>query len=191
MIGLVMAGGKGTRMDIQGEKLLLEHKKPVILHVIEALQDSKCFSKIVAATSPNSPNTEKLISKHVDIIPTKGDDYVSDLSFALKKFSEPVFVVSGDLPLLDYTTVQNMVSKYNPNYFWQSFVISKKFLDQNKLALEYLTTVNGTPCYYTGISIVDPTKLANKIQESYTIYDDVKIAVNLNTKSDYYSLKNS
>jgi len=28
MIGLVMAGGKGTRMDISNEKLLLEYKKP-------------------------------------------------------------------------------------------------------------------------------------------------------------------
>ena len=35
MIGLVMAGGKGTRMDIPEEKLLLEYKKPLIFHVID------------------------------------------------------------------------------------------------------------------------------------------------------------
>jgi GTP:adenosylcobinamide-phosphate guanylyltransferase len=28
MIGLVMAGGKGTRMNLDNEKLLLKYKKP-------------------------------------------------------------------------------------------------------------------------------------------------------------------
>ena len=45
MIGLVMAGGKGTRMNLDGEKLLLKYKKPIILHVVDSLNDSKCFSK--------------------------------------------------------------------------------------------------------------------------------------------------
>ena len=44
MIGLVMAGGKGTRMDLSEEKLLLEYKKPVIFHVIDVLENSACFS---------------------------------------------------------------------------------------------------------------------------------------------------
>ena len=40
MIGLIMAGGKGTRMQSNHEKLLLEYKKPLILHVIDALKNS-------------------------------------------------------------------------------------------------------------------------------------------------------
>ena len=40
MIGLVMAGGKGTRMNSEKEKLLLEYKKPLVLHVIDALKNS-------------------------------------------------------------------------------------------------------------------------------------------------------
>ena len=58
MIGLVMAGGKGTRMVSKDEKLLLKYIHPTILHVIFALQKSQCFSKIIAATSPNSPRTK-------------------------------------------------------------------------------------------------------------------------------------
>jgi len=51
MIGLIMAGGKGTRMNSDNEKLLLKYKKPVILHVVDSLNDSKCFSNILALTS--------------------------------------------------------------------------------------------------------------------------------------------
>ena len=45
MIGLVMAGGKGTRMKSNEEKLLLPYKQPLVLHVIDALKNSNCFEK--------------------------------------------------------------------------------------------------------------------------------------------------
>ena len=45
MIGLVMAGGKGTRMNLDNEKLLLKYKKPVILHVVDSLKNSNSFQK--------------------------------------------------------------------------------------------------------------------------------------------------
>ena len=61
MIGLIMAGGKGTRMNLNNEKLLLKYKKPVILHAVDSLKESNCFSKILALTSPNSPLTKKLL----------------------------------------------------------------------------------------------------------------------------------
>ena len=61
MIGFVMAGGKGTRMNLDDEKLLLKYKKSVILHVVDSLNDSNCFSKILAITSLHSPKTKKLL----------------------------------------------------------------------------------------------------------------------------------
>ncbi|HXW02012.1 MAG TPA: NTP transferase domain-containing protein, partial [Candidatus Nitrosotenuis sp.] len=106
-----MAGGKGTRMDLPEEKLLLKYKKPVIMHVIDALQESECFSKIVAATSDNSPKTNELLSNlGIQIIKTAGSGYVSDLNFALSKLDEETLVVSGDLPLLDAQIVKQIIS---------------------------------------------------------------------------------
>ena len=66
-----MAGGKGTRMESNQEKLLLRHKKPIILHVIDALKDSECFSKLIAILSPNVPKTKELLEHNdVNIIDT-------------------------------------------------------------------------------------------------------------------------
>jgi adenosylcobinamide-phosphate guanylyltransferase len=64
MIGIVMAGGKGSRMKLAEEKLLLQFKKPLILQVAEAMTDSGCFSKIIFVTSPNSPKTKQLLQKN-------------------------------------------------------------------------------------------------------------------------------
>ena len=47
MIGLIMAGGKGTRMNSNEEKLLLTYKKPVILHVVDALQKGLNYASFV------------------------------------------------------------------------------------------------------------------------------------------------
>lgn len=58
-----MAGGKGSRMKSNDEKLLLHYKKPLILHVIDALEASKCFDRIVVVTSPNSPKTHDFLKE--------------------------------------------------------------------------------------------------------------------------------
>jgi adenosylcobinamide-phosphate guanylyltransferase len=102
MIALVMAGGKGRRMNSDSEKLLLNYKKPVILHVFDALKDSQCFEKIIALTSPNTPKTQDLLEKSgIEIIKTSGEGYVQDLNLILNSIDGDVFVTSGDLPFLD------------------------------------------------------------------------------------------
>ena len=93
MIALVMAGGKGTRMDSSQEKLLLEYKKPIVFHVIDALKNSNCFTKIIAATSSNSPNTkDTLEQKRVETFETKGEGYSKDLNSVLQSIDDHVFV---------------------------------------------------------------------------------------------------
>jgi len=68
-----MAGGKGIRMNLDNEKLLLKYKKPIILHVIDSLKNSNCFSKILAITSSNSPKTKKLLQENnVETLDTPG-----------------------------------------------------------------------------------------------------------------------
>lgn len=192
MIGLVMAGGKGTRMDLPEEKLLLKYKKPVIMHVIDALQESECFSKIVAATSDNSPKTNELLSNlGIQIIKTAGSGYVSDLNFALSKLDEETLVVSGDLPLLDAQIVKQIISAHKKDATWQSFLVTKKLLDLLSLRSGFSVSFEGKDCYYTGISIINPKKISPKVEESYTILDDKRIALNLNTKHEYDLLKNT
>ena len=193
MIGLVMAGGKGTRMDISNEKLLLEYKKPIIFQVIDALKNSHCFSKVIVATSPNSPDTKYALEKDgIETLPTPGNGYANDLNFLLQKLDGFVFVISGDLPLLDEEIVQDMIN-FNSEYTWSSFLVSKKFLDSLSLESNLLVKHNGVECIYTGISIINADKIKNlnSVNEDYIILDDKRIAFNLNTKEDYELLNSS
>ena len=193
MIGLIMAGGKGTRMGISNEKLLLEYKKPIIFQVIDALKNSHCFSKVIVAISPNSPDTKHVLEKGgIETLPTSGSGYSNDLNFLLQKLSGFVFVVSGDLPLLDEEIIQAMID-LNSEDTWTSFLVSKKFLNSLGLESNLLLEYNNTECAYTGISIINANKIKNLnlVNESYIILDDKRIAFNLNTKEDYELLSGS
>jgi adenosylcobinamide-phosphate guanylyltransferase len=159
MIGLVMAGGKGSRMEFPApEKLLLEYEKPIIFHVIDSLNDSHCFSKVFAATSSNSPDTKfELEQIGIETLDTSGDGYVNDLNFLLQKMGGSVFVVSGDLPLLDKEIIQKLV-KFNTESIWTSFLVSKKFLNSLGLESNLLINYGDIDCVHTGISIINADK---------------------------------
>ncbi len=192
-----MAGGKGTRMDISNEKLLLEYKKPVIFHVIDALKNSHCFSQVIVATSPNSPDTKHVLEQNrIETLSTPGNGYVNDLNFLLQKMSGFVFVTSGDLPLLDEKIIQVITEKFNSENVWTSFLVSKKFLNSLGLESSLLVNSDNIECTYTGISIINVNKLElgnwpSPVKENYIILDDKRIAFNLNTKKDYELLSSS
>lgn len=188
MIGIIMAGGKGSRMNISDEKLLLKYKKPVILHVFDALYKSNCFSNIFAVTSPNSPKTKNLLVENsINTLESSGQGYVQDLNFALRHFDEPIFVTSGDLPLLDAYIIKKIVSLYDTTTDWMTILVTKSFLDSLGVSSDFFVDYNNQQCNYTGISIVNPEKISayNKITERFHVLDDKRIAINLNTKDDY------
>ena len=188
MIGLVMAGGSGSRMKFSAtEKLLLEYEKPIIFHVIDSLNDSHCFSKVFAATSPNSPDTKRVLEERgIETLDTSGNGYVNDLNFLLQKMDGFVFVVSGDLPLLDEEIILKLV-EFSSESVWTSFLVSKEFLNSLGLKSNLLVEYDSVECVYTGISIINADRIKNSdsVNEDYIILDDKRIAFNLNTKEDY------
>jgi adenosylcobinamide-phosphate guanylyltransferase len=188
MIGLIMAGGKGTRMESNKEKLLLEYKKPLILHVIDALKNSNCFEKIIATTSPNSPQTQKILTEHnVTVFETLGENFVTDLNNILKNLDDYVFVTSGDLPLLDENMVKQIVDTVNYKKIWTSVLTTKSFQLSLNLKPECIISFNDEDHIHTGISIVNASKIQNldSIEEDYIIINDKRVCLNVNTKTDF------
>ena len=188
MIGLIMAGGKGTRMQSNEEKLLLEYKKPLVLHVIDALKNSNCFEKIFAATSPNSPQTQKILTENnIKVFETLGENFVTDLNNILKDLDDYVFVTSGDLPLLDENMVKQIVDTANSEKIWTSVITTKSFQSSLNLIPECIISFNDEDYVHTGISIVNASKIKNMnfVKEDYVIINDKRVCLNVNTKTDF------
>ncbi|RBQ22373.1 Adenosylcobinamide-phosphate guanylyltransferase [Candidatus Methanobinarius endosymbioticus] len=64
IIAVLMAGGKGKRMDSDIEKPLFNlFNKPLIDHVLENLKKSNYIESIVVAVSPHTTETKKYLNK--------------------------------------------------------------------------------------------------------------------------------
>ncbi|NOQ44322.1 MAG: NTP transferase domain-containing protein [Nitrosopumilus sp.] len=188
MIGIIMAGGKGSRMNLPEEKLLLKFKKPIILQVAEALTTSDCFSKVIFITSQNSPKTKQLLEKNnYGIFDTPGTGYVEDLNLVLKSLNDSVLIISADLPLLDSEIIKKIVNLYDPNNKWTTILVTKNFLKSLGLSSDYDITFENKLCNYTGISMINSQQISSleNIEEKFVIVDDKRIGFNINTKQDY------
>jgi adenosylcobinamide-phosphate guanylyltransferase len=115
---VIMAGGKGARMDCNIEKPLIElFGVPMIQHVINALSKSK-ISDIVVATSPNTPETSSYVQMQgIKIFQTPGNGYVEDLQyFIAKNFSNNsnhvILTITSDMPLIKNETIDRVLNEY-------------------------------------------------------------------------------
>ena len=191
MIALIMAGGRGKRMKITKEKLLLRYNKPLISHVVEALQKSNCFSRIIAATSIHSKQTRLLLSRsHIEILDTPGHGYVLDLNLILKSLNDYIFIISGDMPLIDKQIIEKIIGLHDTDNVWTSYLVTKNFVTEFQISYSKTITFQNQECVLTGLSIVNSNKIKelSHIVETYIILNDRRIAVNINTLKDYRSL---
>ena len=137
---------------------------------------------------PNSPKTKEMLENAgIEIFDTPGNGYVEDLNQILRSINEDVLVVPGDLPLLDEEIVKKIVSTYNSDKIWTSFLVTKDFLKSIGLTSDLSIRFQNKDCSYTGISIVNAKEINNLdlVEEIYYILNDKRIAMNLNTYEDY------
>jgi len=116
---LIMAGGKGTRMQCTTEKPLFELGGiPMIQYVIEALSASKGVSDIIVVTSPNTPETAEFVrNMGYKFFQTPGNGYVEDLQFFISENysnnpNHVILTITADMPLIKSETIDHVLNEY-------------------------------------------------------------------------------
>jgi len=117
IIALVMAGGRGSRMNSDREKpLMIVNGKPLIEHVLHALRDSSLVDKIIVATSCHTPETGLHVENlGFEVLKTPGNGYVEDLSFILSQDAfedEVILTLTSDLPLITARIIDLVLGEY-------------------------------------------------------------------------------
>ena len=183
---LIMAGGKGTRMDLNCEKPMIEiDSKPMIQHVIEALLNSKYIDKILVTISPNTNKTKEFI-KDFPVIPvdTSGGGYIEDLSYILTnrdyvEEDEVVMTIVSDLPFVTGEQIDDVLEHY---YERQKPAMCVSVPEElfNKYKITPTLVYEGL--VPSGVNLV----LANDKEQDQTIYitDNIELAFNINTIND-------
>jgi len=185
---LIMAGGKGTRMELDVEKPLVEiNEKPMIQYVIDALKNTDKIHNIIVATSGNTRRTKTFLKEQgIDTIETPGDGYVHDLGFIISNFKldDILLTVTADLPLISSDILDYVLEEYEkskkpamsvlvPLHVFEEYGIKPTMMFENLIP--------------SGLNIL---RSINKTQdEKVLIIERIELALNINTCEDIKLLK--
>jgi adenosylcobinamide-phosphate guanylyltransferase len=182
-----MCGGRASRMQQTGttEKPLLRvDGVAMVERVISALATSNRFDRIVAAVSPNTPETNEFLkSKGIETIQTAGQGYSQDLSHLLSKLEpQKVMVVPSDIPLLNSEIVNEILNttdaRQEPAI---SIVLEKGFVE----GIGVKPSIVFDQYCHSGITIFNTMTIGTEpVQERYLAMNRKEIALNVNTKEE-------
>ena len=198
IIGIVMCGGKGSRMKkhSQTEKTMIKlGKRRMVEYIIDSLKNTKFFLKIVLNTTKQSPRTKAFLVKKygkdyptIEFCETGGNGYSLDLKSLLIKFSDfIIFFVPADLPLLSQYDINNILRSCKFQYPCNSIIIEKSFIENLGIKPSISFTYRNKDYCYSGITIFNPRKISNlenNIPERFIVQNQIGIAVNVNEKTD-------
>ena len=186
---LVMAGGKGTRMALRGEKPLLKvGSKPMIEHVLRALKNAEKVDDVVVAVSEHTPKTAKFVKGFpVKVLKTPGKGYVSDVQYAVRKLNlETVLTISADLPLVTGEIIDKIIEGYRlcdkPTL---TVMVPMETKERLGLGGEYILETGNKRLVPAGINVIDGRKIdEGELEEEILVIEEEGIAVNVNTPHD-------
>jgi adenosylcobinamide-phosphate guanylyltransferase len=187
--GLIMAGGKGTRMGTETEKPLLKIAgKPTILHVVDALRGSKQIDNIVVTTSQHTPRTaQTLKTLGIKVLESSGRSYVEDTQLAVKSLGlGRTLVVSADLPLITSDFINEVIHRYEAagkpalTVMYRKSV--RKKIDSKQNERVDCQEKELTPA---GVNVLDGKLIDQKqLDEEVMVTDNFEIVLNVNTPED-------
>ncbi len=188
---LIMAGGKGKRMELLVEKPLLPFLgKPLIDWVVEAVALAEKVSEFYVVTSENTPETEKRCrSKGWKVLRTDAKGYHEDLKQAVYDagLAGAVLTIPADLPAITGKFLDKVISAFEicGKDFLAVFVPIKT---REELELSVSSTDEYKSVWYavSGVNIVNGAKIQKegKIETSAIITEEKEVLLNINTLKD-------
>jgi adenosylcobinamide-phosphate guanylyltransferase len=189
VIALIMAGGRGSRMNSIQEKPLIEFRgKPMILHIIYNLQKSSNIERIIVATSPHTRQTKLLMRElGVEVIDTPGRGYVEDMEYitSRKDLEDQILLtVVSDIPLVTVKLVDQVIKSYQDcGKPAMSVMIPVETFYRNGLK----PSIVWQDLVPSGLNILRGKD--NQQDEELLILDEIELAYNINSVEDIISLE--
>jgi adenosylcobinamide-phosphate guanylyltransferase len=181
MLGLILAGGRGTRYGVGEKPLALCGGRPMIERVVKALQDAGL--EIVVVSSPCTPFTQNWCRAHdLLCVCTAGAGYIEDLAEAarLLELDEPFLCVSADLPCLTADLVRAILAAYGT----QSLPALSVWVPVGDEPVDSpcIEEIDGTRAVPAGINLLDGARMGAPQDEARLLLDDPRLRHNVNTQ---------
>jgi len=188
VVGLIMAGGRATRMGSETEKPLINFNgESMIKWVIKALEGASEIDEIFVATSPHTPKTqETAVELGLQVIETKGRDYISDVQEAIRKLiPKTVLVISSDLPSVSSQVIDEIILQYAECGKPSLKVVTQSGLPKDSDRLNRYFGPNDDSVIPAGINVIDSRHINDpQIDEAILLVESAEVGANINTPED-------
>lgn len=183
---LVMAGGRGTRMEFGEEKPLLKvGGKPMVERVIRALENAEKVDDLVVAVSEHTSNTAKLLKGlDVKVLETPGIEYHHDLKYAVRELElDTVLTISADLPLIKGAIIDEIVEGYlHCDKPALTVLVPMELKEKLGLGGGYVLEIGNRRLTPAGINVIDGRRIdEGDLEEEILVINEAKVALNVNT----------
>jgi adenosylcobinamide-phosphate guanylyltransferase len=173
MKAIIMAGGRGKRLNLDIEKPLVKiNGRTILERIVKILRDTGIDEIFVAVTNATPKTKTKAKELKVRMVQTPGSGYVKDIQYLMKKFKE-FLVVSADLPFLNSKLIRDVLNKYEEIQQSVSVVVPKK--DYEKMGFTPTVVINNL--VPIGVNIVAKG-------EDYLYITKGKETININKKEE-------
>ena len=192
---LIMAGGKGSRLNLREEKPLIKlNGKPIIDYVLNSLKKAKHVDNIIVSVSDYTPQTNQILSRlKINTIKTPGKEFVYDMAYAIKKLSlKTVLVIGSDIPLITSELIDLIIERYKEsNKSALKVVVPLKIRVKLGLSSDYEFDFDNEKVVPAGINVIDGTKIdIDELDEEVLLLEEKEVALNINTLADLNIAKN-
>ena len=190
MDALVMAGGKGSRLN-RGEKPLVRlFGRPLIEYVVSCLTDSLAVSegRILVATTNNVPLTSRWArEKELEVVETAGKGFVPDMVEAVKQagVKEPILVIMADLPLVTPDLIDQIIEIYDqrPEPALSTYTPLHLHTRMGRRP-DTLFNYQGQLIVPSGINILEGANIRDEQEDYHLIMERIELALNVNVTED-------
>jgi adenosylcobinamide-phosphate guanylyltransferase len=184
---VVMAGGKGTRLNMGEKPMARLFGRPLLDYVISALAESN-IGEIFVAVTENVPGTKSWArDRDLSIIDTPGQGFISDMVLAVKSagLKEPVMIIMADLPLLTPDLIDEIARIYESRAE-PALSVHTPLRLHSRLGRrpDSLFNYHGQLIVPSGINILDGADIENEQEDYHLIIERIELAVNVNTSED-------
>jgi len=187
---LVMAGGKGSRLN-RGEKPLVRlFGRPLIEYVVSCLTDSLAVSegRILVATTNNVPLTSRWArERELEVVETAGKGFVPDMVEAVKQagVKEPILVIMADLPLVTPDLIDQIIEIYDqrPEPALSTHTPLHLHTRMGRRP-DTLFNYQGQLIVPSGINILEGANIRDEQEDYHLIMERIELALNVNVAED-------
>lgn len=182
MLGLILAGGRGTRYGTGEKPLALCGGRPMIERVADALDGAGL--EVVVVASSCTPFTQNWCRAHdLLCVCTGGEGYIEDLAeaAAMLGLDGPFLCVSADLPCLTADLVGEVVTAYEAQAL-PALSVWVPADDEGHVDAPCTEVVDGRQAVPAGVNVLDGGRMGETQEETRLLLNDPRLRHNVNTQ---------